>query len=205
MNEPKKIKYGEIYFYDFGEHEGSIQNGLRPAVIIQDNKLNDHSPTTLIAAVTSVTKKLYLPSHILLGEQFGLSKPSMVLLEQIACVNQRDLGKYVGTIDSGRIKRAIRCGLRKTFGLWDYAPHKNADIRCLCPKCLQDYMHSNRYIVKRLDPFSSNKDQCDKCDSSGYDYILIPRKEDAKNQMCKERICTFEMEDKNEYAKCSKN
>lgn len=40
MNEEKKVKYGEIYFYDFGEHEGSIQNGLRPAVVIQDNKLN---------------------------------------------------------------------------------------------------------------------------------------------------------------------
>ena len=39
MNEEKKVKYGEIYFYDFGEHEGSIQNGLRPAVVIQDNKL----------------------------------------------------------------------------------------------------------------------------------------------------------------------
>ena len=38
MNEEKKVKYGEIYFYDFGEHEGSIQNGLRPAVVIQDNK-----------------------------------------------------------------------------------------------------------------------------------------------------------------------
>ena len=42
MNEEKKVKYGEIYFYDFGKHEGSIQNGLRPAVVIQDNKLNDH-------------------------------------------------------------------------------------------------------------------------------------------------------------------
>ena len=98
MNEEKKVKYGEIYFYDFGEHEGSIQNGLRPAVVIQDNKLNDHGPTTIIAAITSVTKKLYLPSHILIGEQFGLTKPSMILLEQVACVNQKDLGNFVGAI-----------------------------------------------------------------------------------------------------------
>lgn len=113
MNEEKKVKYGEIYFYDFGEHEGSIQNGLRPAVVIQDNKLNDHSPTTIIAAITSVTKKLYLPSHILIGEQFGLTKPSMILLEQVACVNQKDLGNFVGAINNEKIKRAIRCGLKK--------------------------------------------------------------------------------------------
>ncbi len=84
MNEEKKVKYGEIYFYDFGEHEGSIQNGLRPAVVIQDNKLNDHGPTTIIAAITSVTKKLYLPSHILIGEQFGLTKPSIPIPPPLA-------------------------------------------------------------------------------------------------------------------------
>ena len=98
----RNVKYGEIYYYDFGTHEGSVQNGKRPAVIIQDNRMNEHSPTTLIAAVTSVTKKLYLPSHIVLGEQYGLTIPSMVLLEQIACVNQSDLGEYIGFIDNDR-------------------------------------------------------------------------------------------------------
>ena len=198
MNEEKKVKYGEIYFYDFGKHEGSIQNGLRPAVVIQDNKLNDHSPTTLIAAITSVTKKLYLPSHILIGEQFGLTKPSMILLEQVACVNQKDLGNFVGAINNEKIKRAIRCGLKKTFGLWDYAPRGDADVRCLCHKCLQDYIHSNKYIVKRLDPFAAAKEQCDKCDSNGYDYILIPRKVELKDQMCKSQIRTFEIGAANE-------
>lgn len=161
-------------------------------------KLNDHGPTTIIAAITSVTKKLYLPSHILIGEQFGLTKPSMILLEQVACVNQKDLGNFVGAINNEKIKRAIRCGLKKTFGLWDYAPRGDADVRCLCPKCLQDYIHSNKYIVKRLDPFAAAKEQCDKCDSNGYDYILIPRKVELKDQMCKSQIRTFEMEAANE-------
>ena len=198
MIDQRKVMYGEIYRYDFGKHEGSIQNGVRPAVIIQNNKLNEHSPTTLIAAVTSVTKKLYLPSHVVLGEQFGLTRPSMVLLEQIACVNQSDLGEYIGVIESETILRAIRCGLKKTFGLWEYKPRGDADVRCLCPKCLQGYIHSNKYIVRKLDPFASAKEQCDKCDSNGYDYILIPRRETAKKQMCKSEFRTFEVEAKNE-------
>lgn len=171
----KKVKCGEIYYYDFGNHKGSIQNGLRPAVVIQDNKLNQHSPTTLIAAITSATKKIYLPSHVVLGDKFGLTKPSMVLLEQIACVNQSDLIDYIGTIDSKTVMRFIRNGIKKTFGLWDYTPRGAADIRCLCTNCLQDYINTKNYIVKRLDPFMSTKEKCDKCDSVGYDYILVPR------------------------------
>lgn len=177
----EKVKYGEIYYYDFGTHEGSIQNGLRPAVVIQDDRLNKHSPTTLIAAITSATKKTYLPSHIVLEKKYGLAKPSMVLLEQVACVNQTDLTEYIGIIDKRAMKRRIRAGLMKTFGLWDYPSYDSADIRCLCPKCLQDYFNAKSYIVKRLDPFSSMKDQCDKCDSMGYDYILIPRKKKDKS------------------------
>ena len=48
------------------------------------------APTIIVAAVTSVIKKRYLPSHIILGEEFGLKKPSMVLLEQIQmCIRDR--------------------------------------------------------------------------------------------------------------------
>lgn len=52
--------------------------------------------------------------------------------------------------------------------------------------------------MKRLDPFAAAKEQCDKCDSNGYDYILIPRKVELKDQMCKSQIRTFEMEAANE-------
>lgn len=122
----------------------------------------------------------------------------MILLEQVACVNQKDLGNFVGAINNEKIKRAIRCGLKKTFGLWDYAPRGDADVRCLCSKCLQDYIYSNKYIVRRLDPFAAAKEQCDKCDSNGYNYILIPHKVELKDQMCKSQIHTFEMEAANE-------
>lgn len=182
----KKVKYGEIYYYDFGKHNGSIQNGLRPAVVIQDDRLNQHSPTTLIAAITSVTKKTYLPSHVILGEKFGLTKPSMALLEQVACVNQEDLLEYVGKIDDIGVRRSLRNGIKKTFGLWDYTLQGKADIRCLCQKCLQDYINTKSFIVKRLDPFSNSKEKCDKCNSYGYDYILIPRKQ--KNETANMQI-----------------
>lgn len=40
---------------------------------------NQNAQTIIVAAVTSVIKKRYLPSHIILGEKFGLKKPSSFL------------------------------------------------------------------------------------------------------------------------------
>ncbi len=161
-----KVKRGEIYLYDFGTNEGSIQNGLRPALVVQCDEGNKASCTTVIAAMTTVIKKRYLPSHIILGDRFGLKEPSMVMLEQLRTVNQADLLEYIG--------------VKKALGLWVDKPYrKPADMRCLCVKCLESYKNSPNYIVKRLDPFAKAKDKCDKCQSYGYDYLVIERSKEG--------------------------
>lgn len=85
----KVIKRGNLFYYDFGKCEGSIQSGVRPVMVVQANNYNRNAPTIIVAALTSVIKKKYLPSHIVIGEQFGLKKPSMVLLEQMRTVNKK--------------------------------------------------------------------------------------------------------------------
>ena len=114
------IRRGEIYYYNFGENPGSIQCGLRPVLVLQADNFNRHSPTVIVAAITSVNKKRYLPSHIDLGENFGLTKPSMVLLEQIRTINQSELLDYIGAVDDEHIWKQINIGMKKTFGLWIY-------------------------------------------------------------------------------------
>ena len=37
MKMEKKVQYGEIYYYDFGERSGSCQRGLHPALVIQED------------------------------------------------------------------------------------------------------------------------------------------------------------------------
>ena len=56
------VKRFEIYNYNFGENPGSIQSGYRPVLVIQDDRMNENSPTTIIAAITTAIKKTYLPS-----------------------------------------------------------------------------------------------------------------------------------------------
>ena len=126
----RTICRGDLFYYDFGNRTGSVQSGERPVLVIQADDYNKNAPTIIVAAVTSVIKKRYLPSHIQLGEDFGLKKPSMVLMEQVQTVNKEDL---------------------------------------------KDYIDNPNYIVRRLDPFAKEKDRCDKCDKSGWDYVVTER------------------------------
>ena len=157
----KMICRGDLFYYDFGDNSGSVQSGERPVLVVQADDYNQNAPTIIVAAVTSVIKKRYLPSHIILGEEFGLKKPSMVLLEQIRTVNKEELREYIGTVDDDKLFRQINATLKKTFGLWVYKPD---------------------YIVRRLDPFAKRKDRCDKCDGDGWDYVVTDRYSSKKEK-----------------------
>ena len=170
------VKRFDIYLYDFGETTGSIQAGKRPVLVIQDDRFNAHSPTTMVATITSAIKKQYLPSHVFLGEQFGLTKPSMVMIEQSRTVNQDELGTYIGTITDESMKRTLAKAIKKTFGLWSYEPKDASSVRCLCPQCMESYKSTGKYIVRRLNPFQREKDKCDRCERMGWDYIIAERK-----------------------------
>lgn len=184
LKENRKVQRGEIYLYDFGSNEGSIQNGIRPVLVVQCDEGNQASTTTIVAALTTAIKKQFLPSHIVLGENFGLKEPSMVMLEQLKTVNQSDLMEYIGIVDSQYLLRKIRKGLMTTFNLWvaDKQQHGRLDIRCLCGKCLEDYKSNPEYIVKRLNPFERLKQKCDKCQHLGYDYIVSSRNHRTNSQ-----------------------
>lgn len=55
---------GDMYYADLGRGIGSEQKGYRPVLIIQNNVGNKHSPTVIIAAITSrVGVKVKLPTH----------------------------------------------------------------------------------------------------------------------------------------------
>ena len=86
------VKRGEIYYADLSPVVGSEQGGLRPVLIVQNDTGNKHSPTVIAAAITSQINKARLPTHIeLAANSYGLSKDSVVLLEQIRTIDKRRL------------------------------------------------------------------------------------------------------------------
>lgn len=175
----QEIKRGDLFFYDFGKREGSIQSGERPVLVLQADDYNRNAPTVVVVAITSVMKKRYLPSHIALGEAFGLKKPSMVLLEQMQTINKDELTEYIGSINDEVLLRQINTALKKILGLWVFHNERTDDIHCLCSKCLKDYLDAPEYVVRRVDPFAKNKDKCDKCNNRGWDYHISEKKEKA--------------------------
>jgi mRNA interferase MazF len=89
---------GEIYLADLPNPVGSEQAGVRPVLIVQNEKGNTHSPTTIICPLTSRNKTI-LDTHVLLTPiDCGIIKDSIVLCEQIRVIDKTRLRKKVGEI-----------------------------------------------------------------------------------------------------------
>lgn len=79
---------------------GSEQGGIRPVLIISNNIGNKHSPTVIVAAITSrAHTKSRLPTHKNINEFSGLTQNSVVLLEQIRTIDKQRLQMFLGTLD----------------------------------------------------------------------------------------------------------
>ena len=105
------VKRGDIYYADLSPVIGSEQGGIRPVLIVQNDVGNKFSPTVIAAAITSQKLKASLPTHIELNaECCGLSKDSIVLLEQVRTLDKKRLREHIGTLseeDMLRIDAAI--------------------------------------------------------------------------------------------------
>ena len=109
------IKRRDIYYAELSPVIGSEQGGVRPVLVIQNDVGNRHSPTVIVAAITSKMNKAKLPTHIELSAQkFDIVKNSVILLEQIRTIDKQRLREYVCHIDSrmmGKVNEAIRISL----------------------------------------------------------------------------------------------
>lgn len=116
---PLNVKRGEIYYADLSPVVGSEQGGVRPVLIVQNDVGNRYSPTVIAAAITSQREKSRLPTHIELNStSCGLSKDSIVLLEQIRTIDKKRLKERMGQLDDGSMGKINRA-LTISFGLGD--------------------------------------------------------------------------------------
>ena len=81
------IRRGDIYYADLRPVIGSEQGGIRPVLIIQNDTGNKHSPTVIVAAITSKMNKAKLPTHIEIdSKKYDIVKDSVILLEQLRTI-----------------------------------------------------------------------------------------------------------------------
>ena len=92
-------KYGEIWYIDFGNQNGSKQGGVRPALISSNNVYNKFSPTVTAIPITSRTYK-YSPVHVPVScnAKCGLNKDSVIEIEKMQDIDKFQLIKKVGVL-----------------------------------------------------------------------------------------------------------
>lgn len=117
VNIVNMVKRGDIYYADLSPVIGSEQGGMRPVLIVQNDTGNKHSPTVIAAAITSKTDKARLPTHIELDAQsVGLSRNSVILLEQIRTLDKSRLRERMGKLDEYTMN-AVDNAIMVSFGL----------------------------------------------------------------------------------------
>ena len=113
MESTLKFQRGDIYFVRLDSSTGSEQNGTRPAVILQNDVGNTHSPTLIVATLTSKTeKKAAQPTHCLVEPE--KLEPSIVQAEQIFTIDKSRVKRFVGHLtpeEMGRVDDAVKISL----------------------------------------------------------------------------------------------
>ena len=111
------VKRGDIYYADLSPVVGSEQGGMRPVLIIQNDVGNRYSPTVIAAAITSRMGKTRLPTHIdVYADKVGLTKDSVILLEQVRTLDKKRLGEKMGHLDE-KMMTAVNNAIAVSFGL----------------------------------------------------------------------------------------
>lgn len=111
------IRRGDIFYADLSPVVGSEQGGLRPVLIVQNDVGNKYSPTVIAAAITSKQSKAKLPTHIdVLADKVGLSKDSVILLEQIRTIDKQRLKEKMGHLDDA-VMNEVNTAISVSFGL----------------------------------------------------------------------------------------
>lgn len=163
---------GDLYYADLGRGLGSEQQGNRPVVIIQNDVGNRHSPTVIVAAISSkVGVKAKLPTHYYMEAGSGLVQPSIVLLEQIRTIDKRRLSNYIGKLDERHI-HGINHALAISIGLIEPIPNKLT--LCLCGACAENFHSTGAFRLYPVDPRENGATMCVYCGKHpGTDYDVI--------------------------------
>lgn len=170
-----EIKRGDIYYADLSPVTGSEQGGVRPVLIIQNDKGNHYSPTVIAAAITG-RKKRWMPTHVRLYRQAGLSRSSCVMLEQVRTIDRARLIRYIGSLDEGTMA-AVDTALAVSMGMESKGRHseqseEGRDRRMKIPADGESAVFPESISARRMQ-------EVDRAIavSFGLDKILIPEEE----------------------------
>ena len=108
---------GEVYLVNFDLTLGSEIKKTRPALIIQNDIANEHSPITIVAAITSKFDNTLYPTEVEISAgEGGLKQNSVVLLNQIRSIDRQRLTKKLGKVKDLTLRK-VDLSIKISLGL----------------------------------------------------------------------------------------
>lgn len=113
---------GDIYLADCGQGDSgsSLQRGMRPVLVVSNDKANTHSPVVTVVPLTGRTwKKRSLPTHVLIpcSDGHGLTKPSVALAEQVTAIDKDRLTELWGHVTDQELMAEVTTALLIQIGV----------------------------------------------------------------------------------------
>lgn len=104
-------RIGDVYTLRF-EGSGSVQSGVRPGVVFQNDIGNANSPNVVVFPLTSNLRRAHLPTHVLIrAADTGLYRDSVVLCENPFCLPKENLMRYITTLSNDYMKEVAAASL----------------------------------------------------------------------------------------------
>ena len=103
------VGQGEIYWFDFGDPDGSEPGYRRPCVIIQNDAYNASGIATVVVAIVSSNLRLaHAFGNVRLRKgEAGLPRPSVVNVSQLSTVDKNQLGERIGKLSQGKLRAVL--------------------------------------------------------------------------------------------------
>lgn len=99
------LRRGDVVFMDLPKNENSsVQYGLRPCVIMSNQKAINSSTVLNVLPITSKNKKCN-KLHIPVSHECGLKLDSIVLAEQILTVSKNLIKNKIGKVPDDKMKK----------------------------------------------------------------------------------------------------
>jgi mRNA interferase MazF len=147
--EDRVINKFDIYMADLGEGIGSEQSGVRPVVLLGTEKCLESSPVIPIAPITKQVKK-YSATHVIIGQECGLTENSIVLLEQFRVISRTRLMEYIGRVSVKEDKDKIIKAAKLASGLYEFSDAVDENIEYIDNIQIEDISKEELFSFKKV-------------------------------------------------------
>ena len=114
-NRPRRC---DIWTVELEEANGThVQKGIRPALVIQNDVGNMHSPNTIVVTLTSAEKKEQPTRFTIPAGVAGLLEDSIVAAENIITIGLEKLKGFKGTIINTKYEDMLNEALKASLNI----------------------------------------------------------------------------------------